>query len=229
MSAEGALEPTRARLVAAKAGDVVLAAVDKAVTTRWEPAQARAQRAKAGTHRARLDEVSRLFSQELTAAGAMSGGVAAVPGVGTSAAIASALAEIGWTTIRLGDLVLTIAALHGHDQPSVEERRAWVLAVLAGGSAMTSTATALAKEIGIGLGTKATDAIPMTAIRSLNRALGRTVVTKYGTKRGVVALGRLLPFGVGAAIGGGLNYATVQVMARRSDKFFALLAGEARE
>ena len=90
---------------------------------------------------------------------------------------------------------------------------------------MTTTATALAKEIGRGLGAKATSAIPTTALRALNRGLGRTVVTKYGSTRGAIALGRLLPFGVGAAIGGGLNYATVRVIARRADRFFALLAG----
>ena len=32
------------------------------------------------------------------------------------------------------------------------------------------------------------------------------MVTKWGTKRGGVALGRMIPFGVGAAIGGGVNY-----------------------
>ena len=43
----------------------------------------------------------------------------------------------------------------------------------------------------------------MDRLKKLNLKLGATVFTKYGTKRGGVALGRMLPFGVGAAIGGG--------------------------
>jgi hypothetical protein len=227
MSTDPIIGERQSPSVVAKVGELVIAAVDKAVITRWESAQVRAGRAKASSHEGRLDEVARAFAQELAAAGAMSGGLAAAPGVGTGAAIASASAEVSWTTVRLGDLVLTVAALHGHDQPSVEERRAWVLAVLAGGSAMTGTATALAKEMGKGLGAKATKKIPTAALQALNRTLGRTVVTKYGTKRGAIALGRLLPFGVGAAIGGGLNYATVRVIARRADRFFQLLSAQA--
>lgn len=47
--------------------------------------------------------------------------------------------------------------------------------------------------------------IPMTAIRAMNKILGRNFITKYGTKQGVLVLGRELPFGLGAAIGAGGN------------------------
>jgi hypothetical protein len=47
-------------------------------------------------------------------------------------------------------------------------------------------------------------------LRKINLKLGTTVFTKYGTKRGGIALGRMLPFGVGATIGGSVNL----VMAR---------------
>jgi hypothetical protein len=42
-------------------------------------------------------------------------------------------------------------------------------------------------------------------LKKINTKLGTTVLTKYGTKRGGVALGRMLPFGVGATVGGGVN------------------------
>ena len=45
-------------------------------------------------------------------------------------------------------------------------------------------------------------------------------MTKYGTKRGAVALGRALPFGIGAAIGGGANYAFARAIAGHADRFF---------
>jgi hypothetical protein len=48
-------------------------------------------------------------------------------------------------------------------------------------------------------------AIPMTTIDAVNDVLGPRFVTKFGTKQGIRVLGRELPFGIGAAIGGGGN------------------------
>jgi hypothetical protein len=55
-------------------------------------------------------------------------------------------------------------------------------------------------------------------------AVGRTSITKYGTKRGAIALGRAFPFGIGAAIGGGANYLWARALVNRANSFFKLLA-----
>ena len=44
------------------------------------------------------------------------------------------------------------------------------------------------------------------ALKRINQKLGATVLTKEGTKRGGIALGRLIPIGVGTVVGGGMNY-----------------------
>lgn len=212
--------------VADHATHAILAAVDKGVTSRWEPAQRRAAAAKGATRDERVREVDRMFRRELTAAGALAGGAAAVPGAGTAAAVGASIVELGLVTTRFADLILTIAVLHGHDRASVEERRAWVLSILAFGNGAAAGFTKLAAEVGKGVGAKATTRLPTTALRAVNAALGRTVITKYGTKRGVVAVGRALPAGVGAAIGGTANYLMVRGLARQSDRFFALLGND---
>jgi hypothetical protein len=107
--------------------------------------------------------------------------------------LGTAAAELGWFTLRAGDLILAIAAVHGHTEPSVEERRAWVLSILAFGDSPAVTFTKLAGEAGNGLGAKATALIPTQVLRRMNRSLGRTIVTKYGTRRGAIAIGRALP------------------------------------
>jgi hypothetical protein len=117
-------------------------------------------------------------------------------------------------------LILTIGAVHGHTQATVEEQRAWILSVLVDGNAASEGFIKLAGELGKGLGAKATKSIPMSVLRAVNSSAGRTIVTKYGTKRGVIALGRALPFGVGMVIGGGANYASVRIMANHANKFF---------
>ena len=47
--------------------------------------------------------------------------------------------------------------------------------------------------------------VPAEIFKKINRKVGTTIVTKYGTKRGGIAVGRLIPFGVGAIVGGTFN------------------------
>lgn len=203
-------------------GEILLAGVDRVVAFRWDAAR-RAADATLGTRAERVVQLKRAFARELGTVGAAAGATAAAPVVGTAAAIGTAAAELSWFTFRASDLILAIAAVHGHTEPSVEERRAWVLSILAFGSSAAATFTKLAGETGKGLGVKATTRIPAEALRRMNRALGRTVVTKYGTRRGAIAIGRALPLGIGAAVGGTANYALVRVIARQADTFFAHL------
>jgi hypothetical protein len=201
-------------------GDAVLAAVDLAVDTKWETAKQRAEKLTGQSTSDKVDQLTSLFARELGMVGASAGGVAAVPGLGTASYVAAYVAEFGYFTLRSGELILTIGALYGHSEASVEEQRAWILSVLIYGTTASEGFTRLAGEVGKGLGKKATTKIPMSVLKAINSSAGRTIVTKYGTKRGVVALGRALPFGIGMAIGGGANYAGVHLMARHADKFF---------
>jgi len=54
----------------------------------------------------------------------------------------------------------------------------------------------------------------------MNQKIGRKLLTKYGTKRGGVSLGRLIPFGIGAAVGGAFNYTTMQKFGNAADDYF---------
>ena len=204
-------------------GDAVLSAVDLAVGTKWDAAKERAEQLTGESVESKVSAVSALFARELGLIGATAGGVAAVPLAGTATTLATSVAEFGYFTMRAGELILTIGALHGHTQATVEEQRAWILSVLLFGNTAAEGFTKLAGEVGKGLGMKATRKIPMRLLNAVNSAAGRTVVTKYGTTRGVIALGRVLPFGIGVVIGGGANYAAVRLLARHADKFFTNL------
>jgi len=199
--------------------DALLGSIDKVVDQRWAVALANAGAAR-GTTEERVRELRSSFSRELAMAGAAAGAVAAAPGVGTAASIGAAAGELGWVTMRSADLILAVAAAHGHTQASVEQRRAWVLSILVFGNTASQAFTKLAGELGNGLGKQATKKVSTQMLRQINATLGRTIVTKYGTKRGAIALGRALPFGFGAVIGGGANYATVRVLTGQADAFF---------
>src|SRR5665213_580759 len=209
--------------VGQRIGKAVLAAVDDAIERRWSHANEHAANIEGDSIDARVAKLARSFAQELGTVGAVTGASAAVPAFGTGVAISAGVTECGWFAVRSSELILTIAALHGHTQSTVEERRAWILSILVFGNGASEGFTKLAGEVGKGLGTKATTRIPISVLRGINSSAGRTIVTKYGTKRGVVALGTALPFGIGAAVGGGANYAIVQLLARHANKFFKTL------
>lgn len=207
-----------------RVADLVLNAVDLGIRTRWEPAKRRAERIPGADIDSKVRNLTRNLSSELGVAGAAGGAVAAVPGVGTMASLGTMAADTTWATLRIVDLVLTIGVIYGFDQAEIEERRAWVLSIMGFGDAAFATFNRLAGQVGRGLGTRATAAVPTATLRSINQALGRTIVTKYGSKQGAVAIGRAFPFGIGAAIGGAANYTLVRTISRHANGFFRQVA-----
>ena len=137
---------------------------------------------------------------------------------------------MAWFTARAGDLILTIAALHGRPDPTVEERRAWVLALLIyGGSARDEVARAV-NQASTGIVTATADRrLPLASLQLLNRTMSKVLFRRYGSRRGVAALGRLIPLGIGAAIGASANYVAIRSLARHADEFFARLPYSAIE
>jgi hypothetical protein len=60
----------------------------------------------------------------------------------------------------------------------------------------------------------------MSAINRINTVLGPRFVTKYGTKQGVLVLGRQLPRGIGAALGGTGNHLIGRSIIKSARKVF---------
>jgi hypothetical protein len=205
---------------------VVLSSVDSAIESQWNASKERALRLQGDSIDDKIKALGKLYAYEMGTVGAVTGAAATVPAIGTAAAFSAGVAEFGWFTVRMSELILTIAALHGHTQPTIEERRAWILSILIFGDGAVAGFNKLAAEVGKGLGKKATVKMPMTVLKGINSAFGRTIVTKYGTKRGVIALGTALPFGLGAVVGGTANYTGVRLLARHANKFFKNLPYE---
>lgn len=201
----------------------ILASIDEVSLHRWEVARQRAAETPGSIRPERIAALTASFSRELGAAGAAAGAAAVTPAVGTVATLAATTAELGWFTARAGDLILTIAAVHGMPEPTVDERRAWVLAVLIYGSSARDEFARVLNEASTGLAPTVGRRIPLTTLQTANRLMGRALVRRYGTRRGAIAIGRLLPIGVGAAIGGTANYLAIRSLARNADAFFARL------
>jgi hypothetical protein len=197
----------------------VLRAIDHAVDARWADAVRRAG-ATSGTTSERVAQITHALSRELAVVGAATGGVAALPGVGTVAALATVAADVGWTTTRACDLVMAIGAAHGHTDAPPDRRKAWVIAVLGFG---TGAAAALPRILAAeeDADDRATGRLSGGSLAALNQGLGRTLVTRWAMKRLATSVSKALPFGIGAVIGGVANRASARAIARHADLLFA--------
>lgn len=152
-----------------------------------------------------LEKLETRFVSRVTSTGVATGAAAAVPGAGTLAAISATLGDAGaFITATMVQVFSVLKALDA-ELVDVDHERALILTVLAGGS----TAPAVQKvteRVGPHWGKALLKKIPGKSLKPINKILGRNFVTKYGTKQGVVVLGKWIPFGIGAAVGGGMNY-----------------------
>jgi hypothetical protein len=168
-----------------------------------------------------IKKLEALFSTTVTTTGAATGGIAAVPGAGTFAALATGVGDGTFFLTATASHVLAVASVHGIRIENYERQRALLLMVLAGGG-MAGGMTRAAGRTGAHLGARGVQAVPMEAIRRINRVLGTHFITKYGTKRGIIVLGRAAPFGIGVAIGGGGNFVMARGVIRATRRAFEI-------
>ena len=155
----------------------------------------------------------------VAASGAISALPGVVPGAGSTAEIAAAVADAGWLVYNEIVLVLSIAHAYGRDLREEDARRMDVLLALAyeAGVAVPvgKTIEVLGERIAMG-------AIPRDTIASVNRRIGGSVVKKVARRRVKVILGREIPLGIGVAIGAGFNYTVMRRVGRAAVKYFEL-------
>lgn len=203
--------------------NALMSGVETATSARWEAAVARAAALPGDIRPEKISALSSSFARELGAVGAAAGMAAATPLVGTGATLMAATVELSWFTARAGDLILTIAALHGRPAPTLEERKAWVLAVLIFGSTARQGLTGVVNELGAGLSEVNPNKLSIVTLRAANNAMSRLVLRRYGTRRGAIALGTALPLGIGAVVGAGANVVAIRKLAAQADSFFSRL------
>lgn len=139
----------------------------------------------------------------LTASGAAVGSAATFPGVGTLAALSAGAGETVFFLEATALFVLATAEVYGIPLDHRERRRALVLAVLVG----DDSKRAIGELIGPGRTNggwlaEGMASLPMSTLARLNTRMLKYAVKRYAVKRGALMFGKMLPVGVGAAIGG---------------------------
>lgn len=100
---------------------------------------------------------------------------------------------------------LSVAEIHGVHAEDVERRRLLVMSVLVGDAAVKKAVEPILGRSVPYWGKAIVNSIPMSAITKANKVLGPRFITKYGTKQGVLVLGKQVPFFIGVGIGAAGN------------------------
>ncbi|BCN58362.1 hypothetical protein [Prescottella equi] len=194
--------------------DASLVSAGKLVTTRVDRLRERHPRA---TNAQLVKKLNTTYMSSVTATGAASGAAAAVPGAGTAAMIATVGADTSWFLTASITHVLSVLRVHGIRINDLEHQKAVVLTVLAGGNGSLFAGKA-AGRTAPHLGKLLANAVPATTLRQINRVLGVNFVTKWGTKQGILVIGRAAPFGIGAALGAGGNALMATAVVKATNK-----------
>lgn len=179
-------------------------ALDKAIAipaARIEERVARMRRDRPGADAAELVEMA--ASRFRRDAGLSSGAVgasAALPAISTGAAAALTVGQSAAFIASAVTYVLTVAEIQGLHVVDTERRRALVLSALLG----KEGSEAVQGQLGLSSMFWAAQVLmqmPLPSVKSINAHLIKRVAKRSAAKGGALALGRLLPFGIGAAIG----------------------------
>jgi hypothetical protein len=153
-----------------------------------------------------VTKLEKRYLAAVMASGAAVGSAAAFPGIGTLAALSAVAGETVVFLEATSVFVLAVADVHGIPLEHRERRRALVLAVLVGDESKGAIADLIgpSRTSGAWL-TEGAEMLPLPALSQLNTRLMRYFVKRFTLKRSAMAFGKMLPVGIGAAVGGGGN------------------------
>ena len=146
-----------------------------------------------------------------------------IPGIGTAAQIAieagTITGDLALMLRWMGKLCMGISIIYGNNpEKSINQDLINILGIWCGViDAAKNATTRVGTKVAVAQFNKR---ISGKTLAKVNQRVGTTVVTKYGTKRGGIALGKLVPFGVGAVIAGGFNYFTFNGFMKSSIDYY---------
>jgi hypothetical protein len=112
-------------------------------------------------------------------------------------AAASAGADATFSVGRLGEMIMAIGLVYGHDATTVDERRAAIVTIMGLADGAAVGMSGLAARAGAKGGARVLQRIPTTTPPATAGA-GRKAIAKLGNTKGPWSLTALIPYGIGA-------------------------------
>ena len=164
----------------------------------------------------------RRITKSFAAEGAATALPGTIPGPGTALQVGiesgAIAADVGFMLRCMGRMVGGVAHIYGYEINDAFTRDFGL--VLGQWCGVLTTTKEASKRIATKVAVAQFKRVPGDVFMRINRRVGTTILTKYGTKRGGIAVGRLVPFGVGALVGGGFNWFTMSRFSKSTIKYF---------
>src|SRR3977135_1140561 len=165
-------------------------------------------------------ELIRSTRRRVAATGALSGAVSIAPGLGTVLAVGTITSQTLYALEQEIELVLGIAMIFGHELADSDERAIEALVVVG----LTSGAVKLREDVLVAGGER----IAMAAFRRVPSILlvhgGGRVITRilarFATSGAAKVAARVVPLGVGVAVGAGFDWIAVTGLGRAAMKYY---------
>lgn len=156
--------------------------------------------------------LERRYLAAVTTGGAAVGATAVVPGIGTGVTLALSGVETVGFVESTALFAQSVAEVHGIAIANPERGRALVMTLMLGKEGVDLVGQLAGQFTGRGgnrssyWGELVTKSLPRAAVGPLVDRLKSTFVKQFAARGGASVLGKALPFGVGAAIGGAGNH-----------------------
>lgn len=189
--------------------------IDNAVEVQRPLVVANLRRLRRRNPHASAEQLRRKLEREYLAAvsggGAAVGATAVVPGIGTVASLSlSAAATVGFLEAS-ALYAQSIAELHGIRVEDPERARTLVMTIMLGEEGSTLVTAFAGQASGRGgsimshWGPMVGQRLPQGVVKTIGTRIRRKFMRKLFARQGTALLGRAIPFGVGAVVGGAGN------------------------
>jgi hypothetical protein len=156
--------------------------------------------------------LERRYLTAVTTGGALVGASAALPVVGIGTSLALSAVETGGFLEASALFAQSVTELHGIAVDDPDRSRTLVMTLILG-SAGSQLVTQLAGEVaGTGptrskfWGELVTKSLPKSVVKTIGAQLRKRFIHKFGVSQGSTIIGRAIPFGIGAVVGGAGNH-----------------------
>lgn len=172
------------------------------------------------------DIVRKHYLWAATGGGAAVGATAVVPGLGTLAAAGVAAVETAGFLEASALYAQAITELHGLPVRDPQRANALVMGLMLGNAGKDLVKKFSAQAAGEGpaltshWGPMVAKQIPAQMMDTLTKRMRKTMMRKYAARTGGSMVGRLMPFGIGAVIGGVVNHQMARTVVRHSRSAF---------
>ena len=156
--------------------------------------------------------LERRYLAAVTVGGAAVGATSAIPAVGTIASIALSTAETAGFLEASALFAQSVTEVHGIAVVDPERARTLVMTMILGGAGSDLVEQLAGEVVGVAparskfWGELVTKSIPKSGVAPVAKQVRTFFIKKFAATEGAGILGRAIPFGIGAVIGGAGNH-----------------------